>query len=93
MINLQFTYTRYVIHPIQATLALLAYSIFRILPFGLASEIGGCVGRLLGPYIPISQRAIKNLSRVFPDKSPAEIKHLVVGMWDNLGRLVGEYPQ
>ncbi len=36
--------------------------------------------------------ALLNLKRVFPEKSDAELKVIISGMWENLGRIVGEMP-
>ena len=81
-----------ILHLIQAIIALIFFSGFRILPLRIASGFGGWLGRTIGPQISLSRRATKNLSRVFPEKSSSEIKFIVRGMWDNLGRLAGEYP-
>ena len=85
-------FTRYISHPLQALLAFIFFSGFRMLPFRAASAVGGWVGRTFGPHIPVSSRATRNLSRVFPEKTACEIKIIVRGMWDNLGRLAAEYP-
>ncbi len=49
------------------------------------------MGRLLGPHLPSSETARKNLAAAFPEKSAAEREEIVAGMWDNLGRTVSEY--
>ena len=71
---------------------LLALGIFRILPVDTASSLGGKIGRTLGPFLPMTMRAQRNLIMAFPDKSGEEITHIVRGMWENLGRTAGEYP-
>ena len=83
---------RYLVHPIEATAALVAYWFFALLPIDLASAIGGWLGRTVGPHLPISRRAVNNLSRAFPEKTPKEIVVIVRGMWDNLARVAAEYP-
>jgi len=83
---------RYVVHPIEALAAFLLYAFFRILPLDAASAAGGWLGRTVGPRLPLSRRAVRNLSRTFPEKPPAEIAAIVRGMWDNLGRLAAEFP-
>ena len=84
--------TRYISHPMQALGAFLFYWGFRLLPFVVASAIGGWVGRNIGPKLSVTKRAHRNITRVFPDKPDVEVDRLIVGMWDNLGRLAGEYP-
>lgn len=82
----------YVAYPAQALVAAPFYGLFRILPVDVASAIGGLLARTIGPSLSVSDRAIVNLKRVYPDKSPSEITKIVKGMWDNLGRTAAEYP-
>jgi KDO2-lipid IV(A) lauroyltransferase len=83
---------RYFYHPLQAITAVIFFTLFRIFPIDLASAIGGYISRTIGPYLKISRRATNNLKLAFPEKSEVEITTIVRGMWDNLGRLAGEYP-
>ncbi len=76
----------------EAAAAWLACGLFRALPLDLASALGGRLGRLLGPLSGVSRIAARNLARAFPEKSAAEIDAILRGMWDNLGRVVAEYP-
>ena len=64
----------------------------RLLSPQAASNLGGYLGRTIGPRLGISRRARRNLRLAFPDKSAAEIEKIVHGMWDNLGRVAAEYP-
>ncbi len=68
------------------------FCVFRVLPIGLASDIGGLLGRVIGPRLSTTARAIRNLNLVFPDKTDQEIADIVLGMWENLGRTAAEYP-
>ncbi|MDX9860717.1 MAG: lauroyl acyltransferase [Rhodospirillales bacterium] len=83
---------RYGIQPLGACAAFLLYAFFRVMPLDAASAIGGWLGRTFGPRMRLSQRAVHNLSRTFPEKPPAEIAAIVRGMWDNLGRVAAEFP-
>jgi len=83
---------RYVIYPLEAALAFAAYGFLSLLPLDGASALGGWLARTIGPRLPISNRAVRNISRAFPEKSRAEVDVIVWQMWDNLGRLMGEYP-
>lgn len=76
----------------EATALVLAYGIFRALPIDLASGLGGWLGRCIGPRLGLSRRARRNLGLAMPGLSPAEVDRIVVEMWDNLGRSVGEVP-
>ena len=83
---------RYLLDPLLAIVALVLYGLFRAMRFWAASCLGGLIGRLIGPRLAVSRRAYQNLSLAFPEKSAAEIKSIVRGMWSNLGRMAGEYP-
>jgi Kdo2-lipid IVA lauroyltransferase/acyltransferase len=92
MLRIPKPINRYLIHPIEAAAAIVAYSVCRALPLDWASALGGWLARTVGPRLPVSGRAVRNLSNAFPEKSPAEIRAIVRAMWDNLGRVAAEYP-
>jgi KDO2-lipid IV(A) lauroyltransferase len=79
-------------HPLEAAGAVLLYGVFRVLPVDVASAVGGFIGRTLGPRTAISRRADRNLQRAMPELDAAERARIVRGMWDNLGRVLAEYP-
>jgi KDO2-lipid IV(A) lauroyltransferase len=70
-----------------------AIVLFKLLPVGAASGLGGWLGRTLGPRFGITARARKNLARAIPELSKAEVRAAAKEMWENLGRTVGEYPK
>jgi KDO2-lipid IV(A) lauroyltransferase len=70
----------------------LAYSFLRVLPVDWASGIGGFVARTIGPHLGITKRADENLKRALPHLTLAERRQIIAGMWDNLGRVIAEYP-
>lgn len=82
----------YVVHPLEAAGAFVVYWFLKLVPIDLASALGGWVGRTLGPRLPLSTRAHRNLARAFPDMGDAERRVIVRGMWDNLGRTAAEFP-
>lgn len=57
-----------------------------------ASAIGGAVARRLGPRLGASRIARRNLARAFPAMTKGEIERCVASVWDNLGRVAGEFP-
>lgn len=57
-----------------------------------ASAIGGTIARRLGPKLGVSRIARRNLARAFPTMTKDEIERCVVSVWDNLGRIAGEFP-
>jgi KDO2-lipid IV(A) lauroyltransferase len=70
----------------------LGYGFFRILPVDWASSVGGFLARMIGPLLGITKRADENLKRALPDLAPARRREIIIGMWDNLGRVIAEYP-
>jgi Kdo2-lipid IVA lauroyltransferase/acyltransferase len=76
----------------EAALFVLVMAVFACLPLDWASAVGGAIGRAVGPRLRISSRALRNLSRAFPDIDETEHRRILRGMWDNLGRSVAEYP-
>lgn len=84
--------TRRLAYPLEAALVGLFGALFRALPVDRASDLGGRIGRALGPRLPSTRTARRNLTRVFPEKTAAEIEAIVTAMWDNLGRVIAEYP-
>lgn len=79
-------------HRAEAVGARAAFTLVRALSLDIASAIGGWLGRTIGPRIPRSGVARRNLAAAFPEKTPAEIEAIVRAMWDNLGRTFFEYP-
>ena len=70
----------------------LAIGFLRLFSPEAASNLGGFFGRTIGPRLGLTRRARRNLRLAFPEKSAAEIETIVYGMWDNLGRVAGEFP-
>lgn len=79
-------------YPIEALAAVLAYGLFAVLPPAAASAVAGRVVRAVGPLLPAHRRAMRTLARAMPELSPAEVRGTIGGMWDNLGRVLGEFP-
>lgn len=72
--------------------ARLFFTLFRLLPLDAASALGGFIGRTVGRFAGITNRARKNLRRAMPELSEEEVERVLCGMWDNLGRVIAEYP-
>jgi KDO2-lipid IV(A) lauroyltransferase len=77
---------------LEAVAVWIAYKMFATLPIDAASAFGGWIGRTIGYRLPVTRHARRNLTRVFPDWSEAEREAVILRMWDNIGRTVGEYP-
>src|SRR3984957_17182207 len=64
--------------------------LFRLLPPAAASKLGGGVARAIGPLIPVSKIADKNLRTAMPELNAAERRDIISQVWENLGCTVGE---
>lgn len=77
------------LHRTEAILLWFIYHGLRLLPLDLASALGGRIARIIGPLLPPSKRAKRNLELALPG---ADHDAIIKDMWENLGRLAGEYP-
>ncbi len=68
------------------------FALARALGPDRSSAIGGAIARRLGPLLPQHRIGLENLRAAFPDKSEAEIRAILAGAWENIGRLGAEYP-
>lgn len=69
------------------------HALFRILPIGLCSAIGGALGRFVGPrsHPEAVVRARANLKRIDPTLSDAEVEARIISHFDNAGRVMAEF--
>lgn len=84
---------RYISHPLQALPASVLIALCRALPLTWAAATGAGLARLVGPLTGADRIARRNLKQAFPDYSEEQIDTIVKGVWDNLGRTVGESAQ
>lgn len=77
---------------VEGVLHGLLMGFFWLLPLDWASNLGGGLARQIGMRLPVNRRALKHLAIAFPELSAAEHRRILAGMWDNLGRLIAEYP-
>lgn len=83
---------RWFAYPVQAVGAYFMYGLFAVLPIDAASAFGGWLLRRVGPWTGADRTARRNLLAVFPEKSVEEIDRVTRGVWDNFGRVMGEWP-
>lgn len=79
-------------HLCEAAAAAALFTLFRLLPLGMASALGGALAGLIGPLLPVHRRGLDNIARALPELSEAETRRTVRRMWRHLGRVVAEYP-
>lgn len=77
---------------VEAAVFFAFMALFRVIGLPAASRLGGWIGRNIFCWLPPDKVARANLVRAFPEKTPAERNAIRRTMWDNLGRVVGEYP-
>lgn len=75
----------------QAAVALPVFGLFYLLPIPASSWLGGKIGRIVGLFHGGTQRARHNLRLILPEES-ARHGQIIRGMWENFGRVLGEYP-
>jgi len=81
--------------PLDYLTAGIAYAgvfFLRLLPFSMASALGGLLASSFGPMLKPSKKARENLALAFPDKNEAEIERILREVWDNMGRTAFEFP-
>ena len=83
-------FVRFLIYPFEAIGLLLLFLVFSCLTPINASNVGGYLGRKIGPRLGINKRALKNMSHALKDLDQKTISHSITGMWENLGRVIGE---
>ena len=76
----------------EAIVLYIFFAFFRILPVASASNVGGFIGRTIGPKLAASRKAYRNLNAALPQLESEEQKEIITEMWDNLGRVIAEYP-
>ena len=79
-------------HRIEAFAARAILALFRALPPATASNLAGRVAGAIGPLIPVSNVADRNLRMAIPEMSNAERRVTIRQVWENLGRTVAELP-
>lgn len=70
---------------------------FGILFFGslslkTSSNLASSIARFVGKKISVQNLAYRNLSKALPNLSEENKQKIIDEMWDNLGRIVGEFP-
>jgi len=81
-----------IIYFIEGVGLLLIFIFLRILPLNISSFLMGKLASLIGPKLGVTKKAYNNIKNVMPEKSENEIKKIIKDMWENLGKVIGEYP-
>ncbi len=76
----------------EGVMLALLFTLFGRLSPDHASAVGGWIGRTLGPRMAVSRKARKNIAASLPELDERAQRAILTGMWDNLGRVIAEYP-
>lgn len=68
------------------------YQTVGLLPPITASNFGGWLGRTIGPHIKRTRMAERLMEKHLPEMSAGQRAASITEMWDNLGRIICEYP-
>ena len=77
---------------LEGSFLLLIFIVLRILPLGISSFLMGKLSSLIGPKLGVTKKAYNNIKNVMPEKNEKEITKIIKDMWENLGKVAGEYP-
>lgn len=78
-------------HRIEGAAVRAALHLLRALGPVRASNLCGGLARAIGPVLPVSKVADANLRMAIPELDRAARRHVVRGVWENLGRTAGEF--
>jgi Kdo2-lipid IVA lauroyltransferase/acyltransferase len=79
-------------YAIEAAFARAGFALLRRLGPVRASNLAGGIARAIGPWLPVSRVAHANLAAAMPELDEAARRRIVAGVWESLGRTVGELP-
>ncbi len=68
-----------------------ALGLFKLLPRRAAAGFGAALARTFGPLLPMTKVARRNLAMCLPEAGAARRAAILRAMWDNLGRIAGEF--
>ncbi|MBO9422494.1 lipid A biosynthesis acyltransferase [Labrenzia sp. R4_2] len=75
---------------LESLLLSAAIGLFRLFPVDFASWLMGRCWRWIAPLNARHKRALTHLKNAYPDMPLKEREKIVLGMWDNLGRVAAE---
>ena len=76
---------------VSGALAIGVINLMRLVPPDAMENAAGRLMRRIGPLFKEHKIGRANLTAAFPEKSPQEIEEILLGVWDNLGRVGAEF--
>lgn len=80
-----------VVYALEYLLFVATMGVFRALGLRRGSDLGGWLAKTIGPLIPVTRRARRNMAAALPHTTEAEREAYIKAMWENLGRTFAEY--
>ena len=71
---------------------IILFTIFRIIGYRAASNLGFLIGKTFGPIFRSKKTIIKNIKNFKSSIDYKEIDEIINNMWGNYGRILAEYP-
>ena len=71
---------------------IILFSLFKLLGYRIASELGYFLGKTFGPLFRSKKIIISNLNKLDSSLTSEKIKKISQEMWGNYGRIFSEYP-
>lgn len=78
---------------VTGALAIGVINVMRLMKPDTVADAAGRFMRAIGPLFKEHKIGRANLTAAFPEKSPQEIEQILLGVWDNLGRVGAEFTQ
>ena len=76
---------------IEFILIMFLFSLFKILGFEFASNLGGQIGKFFGPFFRSKKKLLSNIKKALPNIEEKNIELIIKKMWTNYGRILSEY--
>ena len=89
-LNFNLKKIRYVF---ESPLVWLGIVFFRSLKIENASNLAGKIAIFIGKKIAVNNLAMNNLNKALPHLDDFQKNAIIEDMWDNLGRVVGDFPR
>ena len=83
---------KYIRYALEATALIFGLLLFRLMPLDIASLVGGWLARVFGVFTKAHKIAEANIAMAMPELPEKERDKIIRDMWDNFGRVIGEYP-
>ena len=83
---------KYSLYLVESLILILWIIFCKLIGINFASHIGAKIGRYIGPFTKLDKIAENNLKKIFPENNKNYLDSIKLGMWENLGRNIAEFP-